>query len=103
RRTLTQDHDVVTLDNAAEALRRLEAGERYDAIVCDLMMPGLSGMDFHARVLRDFPDLADKIVFFTGGAFTPRAREFLRHVPNQRVEKPVAGHELRQVINAMVR
>jgi CheY-like chemotaxis protein/nitrogen-specific signal transduction histidine kinase len=103
RRTLTRDHDVVTLDNAAEALRRLEAGERFDAIVCDLMMPGLTGMDFHARVLRDFPDLADKIVFFTGGAFTPRAREFLRSVPNQRVDKPVAGYELRQVINALVR
>jgi CheY-like chemotaxis protein len=103
RRTLTPDHDVVTLDNAAEALRRLEAGERYDAIVCDLMMPGLTGMDFHARVLRDFADLADKIVFFTGGAFTPRAREFLRSVPNQRVDKPVAGYELRQVINAIVR
>ncbi|HEX5659740.1 MAG TPA: response regulator, partial [Polyangiales bacterium] len=103
RRTLTSEHDVVALDNAAEALRRLEGGERFDAIVCDLMMPGLTGMDFHARVLRDFADLADKIVFFTGGAFTPRAREFLRNVPNQRVEKPVAGHELRQVINAMVR
>jgi CheY-like chemotaxis protein len=103
RRTLTQEHDVVALDNAAEALRRLDAGERFDAIVCDLMMPGLTGMDFHARVLRDYPDLADKIVFFTGGAFTPRARDFLRHVPNQRVEKPIGGHALRQVINAIVR
>ncbi len=103
RRTLSAEHDVVTLDNTVEALRRLEAGERFDAIVCDLMMPGLSGMDFHARVQRDFPDLADKIVFFTGGAFTTRAREFLRNVPNRRVDKPVAGYELRQVINAMVR
>jgi CheY-like chemotaxis protein len=103
RRTLTREHDVVTLDNAVEALRRLEAGERYDAIVCDLMMPRLSGMEFHRRVLRDFPDLADKIVFFTGGAFTPKAREFLRNVPNQRVDKPVAGDELRAVINGIVR
>ncbi|HEY6880491.1 MAG TPA: response regulator, partial [Polyangiales bacterium] len=103
RRTLAPEHEVVTLDNAAEALRRLQAGERYDAIVCDLMMPGLSGMEFHQRVLRDFPDLAERIVFFTGGAFTPKAREFLRSVPNHRVEKPVAGYELRSVINAMVR
>jgi DNA-binding response OmpR family regulator/signal transduction histidine kinase len=103
RRTLTPEHDVVVLDNTAEALRRLEAGDRYDVIVCDPMMPGLSGMDFHARVCRDFADVADTIVFFTAGTSSSRVREFLRRVPNQCVEKPVAGHELRQVINAMVR
>lgn len=103
RRTLAPEHDVVEVDNAGEALRQLATGERYDAIVCDLMLPGLTGMDFHAQVQRDFPDLADKIVFFTGGAFTARAREFLRSVPNPRVDKPVAGSELRQVINQIVR
>jgi PAS domain S-box-containing protein len=103
RRTLGREHEVTMLDNAADALRKLEAGERFDAIVCDLMMSGLSGMEFHARVARDFPDLAERIVFFTGDAFTPRAREFLQRVPNHRVEKPVAGHELRAVINTIVR
>jgi PAS domain S-box-containing protein len=103
RRTLGREHEVTVLDNAAAALRQLEAGERFDAIVCDPMMSGLSGMEFHARVAREFPDLAERIVFFTGDAFSPRAREFLLRVPNPRVERPAAGHELRAVINAMVR
>jgi PAS domain S-box-containing protein len=103
RRTLSREHEVVTLDNAEEGLLRLEAGEHFDAIVCDLMMPRMSGMEFHRRVAADYPELAERIVFFTGGAFTPRAREFLARVPNQRVEKPVAGYELRSVINGIVR
>ena len=41
------------------------------------------------------PDQAERIVFVTGGAFTPRAREFLERVPNARVEKPIDFQNLR--------
>src|SRR5262249_28785826 len=71
---LQHEADVVFETRARAALARLVAGERYDAILCDLMMPEMNGMDFHSAVLRDVPDLAKRIVFVTGGAFTPTAR-----------------------------
>jgi FixJ family two-component response regulator len=68
-----------------------------------LMMPRVTGMDFHAELLHDYPDLAAKMVFLTGGAFTPRAREFLERVQNQRVEKPIDVHGLKTLVNDMLR
>ncbi|MEY4510180.1 MAG: hypothetical protein RLZZ450_2302 [Pseudomonadota bacterium] len=103
RRTLTKEHDVFTLDNAEDAYARIDAGERFDVILCDLLMPQRSGMDFHGQLARSYPEQAQRMVFFTGGAFTPRAREFLESVHNHRLEKPIDGTELRALINSLVR
>jgi PAS domain S-box-containing protein len=71
RRVLSADHDVVATTNGSEALSKLSAGERFDAILCDLMMPQMTGMDLHARLLQVAPDQAARLIFLTGGAFTP--------------------------------
>jgi PAS domain S-box-containing protein len=87
-RAVLSGHDVVTHTDAQQALDRLARGERFDVILCDMMMPQITGMDFHARVAESMPDQAGRIVFMSGGAFTPRAREFLAGVPNPRIDKP---------------
>src|SRR5690606_33269447 len=74
---LGEDHQVEVFTSARRALARLGQGERYDAIVCDVMMPEMSGIDFHAELARAQPELATQVIFLTGGAFTLRAREFL--------------------------
>jgi len=103
RRTLTPDHDVLALDHAEEALRRIQGGERFDVIICDLLMPQMSGMDFYAELAKACTDQAERVVFFTGGAFTRGAREFLDSVPNMCMEKPIDGQELRALVNGLVR
>ena len=60
----------------------------FDAIVCDVMMPGMTGIDLHERVARERPELAARFVFITGGTYTARARDHLERVPNPRLEKP---------------
>ena len=87
-RTLAREHDVVTLGQAADALARIVGGERYDIILCDLMMPHMTGMDLHAELVKAVPEQAERMIFMTGGAFTPTARAFLDSTPNQRIEKP---------------
>jgi len=83
---------------AGAALGRIEAGERYDVILCDLMMPQMTGMELHEALrLRD-PALAARVVFITGGAFTERASAFLRDVPNACIEKPFDPDRLREVV-----
>jgi CheY-like chemotaxis protein len=74
--------------DARQALEWIGAGARFDLILCDMMMPLMTGMEFHLRLATLAPEQADRIVFMTGGAFTPRAREFLARLPNLRLEKP---------------
>ena len=100
---LGHEHEVTIVLSAGDAHRRVVAGERYDVILCDLMMPQMTGMDLHAEFLRTVPEQASQMVFLTGGAFTPGARTFLDAVPNQRVEKPFDTQHLRSIINDRIR
>jgi PAS domain S-box-containing protein len=102
KRALVADHDVVVMTNASDALARVKAGEHFDLLLCDLMMPGMSGMDLYAELVRAAPALAKRMVFLTGGAFTVRAREFLETVPNPRLEKPIGLDALRSAIQEML-
>jgi PAS domain S-box-containing protein len=97
-RTLASDHEVVALTDPSEALTRLAGGERFDVVVCDLMMPGLTGMECHEALRTSRPELARNMIFLTGGAFTAKARAFLDRVPNVRVDKPFDADELREVV-----
>ena len=103
QRALSKDHDILALSSAEDALAHINSGERFDVILCDLMMPQMTGMDLHGELLRVAPEQAARMVFLTGGAFTARARTFLDQVPNQRVEKPFDAVHLRALINDRVR
>jgi PAS domain S-box-containing protein len=95
---LTDLHDVVVVNNAQEALTRINAGQRFDIIFCDMAMPTMTGMDFHQELARVAPGQAEKIIFLTGGAFTSKAQSFLDTVPNVWMEKPFGVALLRAVI-----
>ncbi|ABF86938.1 putative sensory box histidine kinase/response regulator [Myxococcus xanthus DK 1622] len=97
-RTLRPHHDVTLFTRAQEALERIEAGERFDVVFCDLMMPGMSGMDFYSALQARHPEQAQRVIFLTGGAVTPQARAFLESVPSPHLEKPFAGRELLSLI-----
>jgi CheY-like chemotaxis protein len=94
-------HDVTVLTSSVEAIARIEAGERWDAILCDLMMPELSGMDLEERLVRSAPDLVPRVVYLTGGAFTERAHQFLA-AGRPFLEKPVEAGALRARVNEIV-
>lgn len=85
---LLDDHDVEICTEARLAANRILAGERFDIIFCDLMMPEMTGMDFYAVIAKKVPEQATRIAFVTGGAFTPAAREFVAKIPHAILEKP---------------
>ncbi len=102
-RIVSPEHDVMVTTVARQALTWIAEGRRFDAIVCDLMMPQMTGMEFYAELGRFAPDQVAKVIFVTGGAFTERARTFLDMVPNVRLEKPFERQQLRALINDRVR
>jgi PAS domain S-box-containing protein len=89
---------VVTETTPARALDLVLAGPGFDAIVCDVMMPGMSGVDLHERVARESPDVAARFVFITGGTYTARAREYLDRIANPRLQKPFGAMQLVEAI-----
>ena len=97
---LLAPHRVTVVTRAREALDRITAGEHFDAILCDLMMPEMTGMDFHAELRRLQPALADRVVFMSGGAFTASGRDFLERIPNPRIDKPIDAMKLRLLVEA---
>jgi PAS domain S-box-containing protein len=85
---LDAHHDVEVSLDPRGAAQRIVAGERFDIVFCDLMMPDMTGMDFHGIVEKGAPEQAERVVFVTGGAFTHAAREFVASVPNTFLDKP---------------
>jgi PAS domain S-box-containing protein len=93
------DHDVEEAGNAEAALELL-ATRHFDVIVCDLMMPGMTGRDLHERVRDRHPGLERRMVLVTGGAFVPKLAEFLAMVDNPKLDKPFTEAEVLQAVTA---
>jgi PAS domain S-box-containing protein len=97
------EHEVTVVTSGTEALQRIGTEAAYDAIICDLMMPEMSGMDLHERLSAERPEVATRLVFMTGGAFTPRARAFLESTSAGRLEKPFKKQDLLALLHALLR
>jgi PAS domain S-box-containing protein len=102
RALLGSDHDVTTATSAREVLDRIAGGDRFDVLLCDLMMPEMTGMDLYDRLSEVAPDQATRMIFLTGGVFTTRAQAFLERVPNLCLEKPFSIDGLRAVIQKLL-
>lgn len=99
QRVLRQ-HDVTTASNGREALDILDGNAAFDVILCDLMMPELTGMDVYERLRESGNGLERKMVFLSGTLYSEHARGFLGTVPNLRFEKPIDSQLLRAALIA---
>lgn len=102
RRLLGAEHQVTFEVDARRALERIERGERFDLILCDLMMPNMTGMDFYDALHERRPDELERVMFLTGGAVTERARIFLDRMAGRSVDKPVDSLVLRSLVRRHV-
>ncbi|WP_059439572.1 ATP-binding protein, partial [Anaeromyxobacter sp. PSR-1] len=98
QRTLQGEHEVTVASSARAALARVAAGERFDLILSDLLMPEMTGMELYRSLRERAPELAGRVVFLTGGAFTPAARTFLEQEPVECVEKPFELETIRALL-----
>jgi len=99
---MLEGHEVVEAGCGDEGRVVLKKDQSFDLILCDMMMPGVSGMDLHEWLSDTHPQLATRVVFITGGAFTPRAREYLTRVGNLRVEKPFDAVNFKKIVSELI-
>ena len=86
-RLLSSAHDVIATGNGEAGLAAIAAGT-FDVIICDVMMPGMNGREVHRRISIDHPGLEQRLVFISGGTFTPELDEFLTTTTNRCLTKP---------------
>jgi PAS domain S-box-containing protein len=98
QRMLQDDFDVDVVTTGRAGLERMILGVDYDTILCDLMMPEMTGMDLYAAIAEKRPGLQRRFVFMTGGAFTARAADFLASVRNRKLDKPFDLETLRAIV-----
>jgi CheY-like chemotaxis protein len=101
-RILAPLHDVTAIHSARQAAARLNRGETFDVILCDIMMPQMSGLDLYRELATSAPTLAGRIVFMTGGPYSPEGAAFLDSVPNAKLEKPFSPSALRETIRRAI-
>jgi two-component system NtrC family sensor kinase len=78
---------VVAVGDGADGLRALQH-ERFDVIVSDVRMPGMSGGEFLERLRRDHPALVRRLVFTTGDSFATDTSMLLRDSGVPSLAKP---------------
>ncbi len=100
-RGLRELHDTVVVTTGRAALAELEKGG-FDAVISDVMMPGMDGMSFFSELERRFPSMAARTIFISGGTFTPGTRELLERLPNPCLDKPLNLQRLTDLVGRLV-
>ena len=102
-RILSVEHDVTVVQSARRALEILKDDARFDVILSDLMMPQMTGIELHAALVKIAPELAAKMIFMTGGAFSPSASAFLESASNPTIDKPFKPAALRRMVQTLIK
>lgn len=97
-RRMLKGYETIFARSGAEALELLRRDDGFDLVLCDLMMPDVTGADVYAALSAENPALASRLVLMTGGAFSGGLRDFITTFPGPVLEKPFAPEALRELI-----
>lgn len=99
-RILSRQYDVVTAGSGCEAQKILEANQDFDVILCDMLMPGMSGPEFYEWVQEGYPALGRRLAFITGGPTSLGGLELSENVPY--INKPFRSADILNTVNAIL-
>lgn len=102
RRMLVGEAHTETTTSPVEGLARLLSGEQFDAVLCDLLMPGKNGMELFQELEAKRPEVAARLGFVTGGAISPETQAFLRSRGERVLEKPFSRSGLRGLLRLLL-
>jgi CheY-like chemotaxis protein len=91
------DYTTVQATSGRDAITAWSEGE-FDVIVCDLMMPDVSGIEVYRFLEERNQGEEERIIYLTGGAFTPASQQFLSEIDSALIRKPFTRDEVRRAI-----
>jgi PAS domain S-box-containing protein len=97
-RMLGSEHETLSTTDPRDAVRRIESGERFDLVLSDVAMSGMTGIELYGRLAKTAPELAERMLFMTGGALTPAAAVFLDGRSDRVLEKPLTADLVRSAV-----
>ncbi len=97
-----EGHEVRAVDSAEVALEEVNNNKEYQAIMLDIKMPGMSGIELYRHFQKLSPGLADKVVFITGDIMGANTMSFLSKTRAPYVIKPFDAKQLKTEINRVL-
>jgi CheY-like chemotaxis protein len=93
------------LDVASSGPEALEllSDAAYDLVICDIQMPGLSGIDFYRELELNYPSLTDRILFMTGDLVQTDVQSFLDEIEANVLRKPFDLTGLYQKVRSILK
>ena len=102
-RILQKDYEVMVVDSGRKGLELVLGQNQFDVVLCDIMMPDVTGMDIHDTLGKQNPAMLDKFIFISGGAFTERTRAFIQTIPErQLISKPFEMSTIKNAIRTLL-
>lgn len=99
---VARNFEATSFTDSREAINVIAGGQKFDCIVCDLMMPNLGGMEFYQKLKQISPEHCNRIIFVTGGSFSSVTDQFLRTPGIVIMEKPISFRELINAIEGLI-
>ncbi len=101
-RLLAANYETEHCVDAVVALERIDAGERFDAVVCDVLMIPLMGIGFHRELVERASPLASRVLFVTGGALSASDHIYLQDQGCELIRKPLRRDVLLKSVRAIL-
>jgi len=100
RSALGAENEVTSARDSGQGLRRLREA-RFDVILCDLKMAGMSGIELYQALLDERPELVRQLLFISGDTSNPAMHDFLAQAGRPLLGKPFTLDELYRAIAAL--
>lgn len=95
---MLSNHDTATETDPRQAVARVEHGERFDIVLCDLNMPDMNGREVSDRLVHAHDPPPPIVLMMSGGENVDSLFATGRAV----LIKPFDGKELRELVSAML-
>jgi len=94
-------HVVDVTGDSVDAFEKL-GSNTYDVIICDIRIPGMSGMEVYKLTLEAHPELTGKFIFITGDTSDETTRVFLEQNNLSYISKPFDRETMIKKVNSLL-
>jgi CheY-like chemotaxis protein len=100
RQLQNEDLSVEFALSGAQALRRMLSDTPPDVVICDMLLPDVSGMDVYRRAIEAEPSYRQRFAVATGASMMPKVAEFLSTFSGPILNKPVPPAQLMAAVRS---